>query len=78
MTILSDQLENMFYYYLAVHRPACNTASLNGSTYCRLVKADYIMEPKTLPVWYSSEVEDSWKKIVKIGLDKMGVELCKK
>ena len=63
----------MFYYCLAVYRPACNTASLNGSTYYRLVNAHYIMEP-----WYTSAVEDSWKKVVKIGLKTMGVELCKK
>ena len=36
------------------------------------------MEPITLPVWYTSAVEDSWKKVVKIGLKTMGVELCKK
>jgi len=68
----------MFYYYLAVHRPASSTSNLNGSAYCRLVKADYIMEPVTLHVWHISDVEESWKKVVKIGLKTMGEELCKK
>jgi len=36
------------------------------------------MDPITLPVWHISDVEQSWKKIVKIGLNKMGEELCKK